>query len=44
MVRELRRGTTAADIYSVSFSLRSDMLCCASDSGTVFREHRTELN
>ncbi|EKX34605.1 hypothetical protein GUITHDRAFT_90449 [Guillardia theta CCMP2712] len=35
LMRELRRGSTAAAIYSISFSAKSDILCCSSDSGTV---------
>ena len=35
LVREFRRGTTVADIFCISFSPASDILCCSSDSGTV---------
>eukprot|EP01080_Neovahlkampfia_damariscottae_P012189 gene12189-5776_t len=40
-VEELRRGSQAAKIYSISFSFDSKYLICSSDSGTI---HFFQLN
>lgn len=34
-IREFRRGTSAARIYSLAFSQNAKFLCCSSDRGTV---------
>lgn len=34
-LKEVRRGTTSAEIFSIAFSNDSKFLCCSSDTGTI---------
>lgn len=35
LIKEVRRGTKQAHIYSIAFSDDSNFLCCSSDTGTI---------